>query len=361
MSDRTPILAHGIVCAMPDDPFGYFGWPSIARQDDGTLIVASSGRRRSHVCPWGKTVLCQSRDEGATWSPPQVVNDSPIDDRDAGIISLGGQRLALTWFTSKTSHYIKPDPVTGWAPEHREMAAIFAEWTPAMLRQHIGSWVRVSPDGAYWGEPRPVPVSSPHGFIVLPDHSWLYLGKSWEIDPVHIMTRSGSPIRAVRSSDEGRTWELLGEVPLPAGLSYSDMHEPHVVLLDDGTLLGAIRAHQPLRTLFSRSSDGGRTWTPMEDPQVFGTPPHLLKHSSGAIVMVYGYRNQPFGERAMVSHDGGRSWQRDIVLRDDGPTHDLGYPASVELSNSEILTVYYQQLQAGQPCSLLWTRWRLPE
>ena len=43
----------GVICSMPKEKFGYFGWPSIARQDDGTLIVAASGFRNQHVCPWG--------------------------------------------------------------------------------------------------------------------------------------------------------------------------------------------------------------------------------------------------------------------------------------------------------------------
>ena len=44
---------HGVICSMPKEKFGYFGWPSIARQDDGTLVVAASGFRNQHVCPWG--------------------------------------------------------------------------------------------------------------------------------------------------------------------------------------------------------------------------------------------------------------------------------------------------------------------
>ena len=35
---------NGVVCRVPDSPFGYFGWPSIARMADGTLAVAASGR-----------------------------------------------------------------------------------------------------------------------------------------------------------------------------------------------------------------------------------------------------------------------------------------------------------------------------
>src|ERR1043165_135334 len=36
---------HGIVCSKPHDRFGYFGWPTVARMDDGELVVASSGLR----------------------------------------------------------------------------------------------------------------------------------------------------------------------------------------------------------------------------------------------------------------------------------------------------------------------------
>lgn len=93
---------HGIVCRLPGKKFGYFGWPTVARADDGTLIVASSGLRSQHVCPWGKTVLNTSTDDGRTWSAPRAINDSPIDDRDAGVISLGGNRLLVSWFTSDT-------------------------------------------------------------------------------------------------------------------------------------------------------------------------------------------------------------------------------------------------------------------
>ena len=48
---------HGVVCRVPDSDFGYFGWPSVARLGDGTLVAGASGLRQSHVCPWGKSVL----------------------------------------------------------------------------------------------------------------------------------------------------------------------------------------------------------------------------------------------------------------------------------------------------------------
>ena len=90
-----------------------------------------------------------------------------------------------------------------------------------------------------------------------------------------------------------------------------------------------------------------------------GSPPHLLRHSSGAILATYGYRLAPFGERAIVSCSDGAIWDVGLVLRDDGPDTDLGYPSSVELSDGAIFTVTYQKRARGELCSLLGTRWEL--
>ena len=90
-----------------------------------------------------------------------------------------------------------------------------------------------------------------------------------------------------------------------------------------------------------------------------GSPPHLLRHSSGAVVVTYGYRQAPFGQRARVSLDDGRTWGEELTLRDDGVSGDLGYPSSVELSDGSILTVYYQALPGGGNCALLGTVWEL--
>ncbi len=70
----------------------------------GELIIVYSGDRDSHVCPWGgKTQLIRSRDNGKTWSKPETINNTPLDDRDAGIIQTQkGGTLLISWFTSLT-------------------------------------------------------------------------------------------------------------------------------------------------------------------------------------------------------------------------------------------------------------------
>ena len=366
---------HGTVADYADEFFGYFGWPTVARMDDGTLIVSSSGLRNYHVCPFGRTVICTGADDGRTWTSPRVINDTPLDDRDSGIISLGGRRLLITWFSvdargAKPSEYemgLSPQDAERWRHGLGNM-------TDEATERYGGSWVRASDDGGLtWGEPVRVPVSSPHGPNRLADGDLVYLGKTVGSDEIGQVMNTGS-IGLVRSGDGGRTWTALSSVPLPHGLDEEYFHEPHVVELGDGRLLGLIRYdpnhhdygnRQPGQTDFQMcqtiSNDGGKTWSRAEVMDFHGSPPHLLRHSSGVLVTTYGYRERPYGIRAMLSHDHGETWLYDYVLRDDGPHPDLGYPSSVELADGSILTVYYQQPRSEHDkCALLWSRWRLP-
>ena len=362
---------HGIVCRVEGEKLGYFGWPTVARRDDGTLVVVSSGLRSEHICPWGKTVLNVSTDDGHTWSPPRVINDSPLDDRDAGIVSLAGDNLLVTWFTSDTRQYVDEKWVLDWlgADELDSWRSTLDKVTDDIAEQHIGSWIMLSADrGATWTSPIRVPVSTPHGPNRLRDGNLLYLGKPYKTWRDMI----GAGITAVHSADGGRTWQVLGQVPIHPGTDPVNYHEPHVVELPSGRLLGMIRIEDhsgktleaagiPSFSLMqTESDDGGQTWTPARPLGFHGSPPHLLRHSSGVLVMTYGYREAPFGQRVAFSHDDGATWEHDWIIRDDGPDSDLGYPSTVELADGALFTVCYQKVTGDAKCSLLWSRWTLP-
>lgn len=364
---------HGIICRMPQDPFGYFGWPSVARMEDGTLVAASSGLRAAHVCPWGKTVLHYSTDNGLTWSESIVANNSLIDDRDAGIISLGGQRLLVSWFTSDTRIYWdRADRMRqslGTELFDRYMAETKA-WDDDTVHANLGSWVMLSEDGHNWSKPAQAPVTAPHGPILLSNGELLYFGKAVPTGARFHKGLAGGPIQCARSQNGGLTWAVVGEVPIRPDTENANYHEPHVIELPSGRLVGMIRyqysdkvkKYDRLTIFQTESDDGGRTWTEARPTGAPGSPPHLLRHSSGAVVCVHGYRKGPsYGEWAMISRDDCRTWEQDIVLQDDGPDGDLGYPASAELADGSILTVYYQKYAAGENTSLLWTRWTLPD
>ncbi len=360
---------HGIVCRLPKgERFSYFGWPTVARLEDGTLMVASSGLRAEHVCPFGKTVLNVSKDNGRTWSPPRVIQDSPIDDRDAGIVDLGKGRLLVSWFRSDTRIYAKD----GWIPEAERATweKVFAAWTDARVNELLGSWTMQSEDGgATWGLPVKAPVSAPHGPILLKDGRLLYLGRPMGlgVDPLK------QTAEAWQSADGGKSWQLLGKVPAAKGAGVANNEEPHVLQLPDGRLIGMLRfeargdndpavaaGHVHFRMYQTDSTDGGRTWSVPRSLGFHGSPPHLLRHSSGGLVLTYGYRQRPYGQRVAFSRDDGVTWDHDWILRDDGPDGDLGYPSTVELADGSLFTVYYQKAVAGEKASLLWSRWCLP-
>ena len=102
----------------------------------------------------------------------------------------------------------------------------------------------------------------------------------------------------------------------------------------------------------SVSVDGGKSFSvPVRLlGECGGAPAHLMKHSSGVLISTYGYREQPYGIRAMLSKDGGKTWQTDLVLWDKGVNGDLGYPCSVELSDEAQTVVRGYRMTLKRHC-----------
>ena len=349
------VCKHGVVCTRPGSEYGYFGWPSAAILSDGRVVVGCSGLRRHHVDPFGKTVLCVGTPKDG-FGECIVGHDSPLDDRDAGVVALGGNSLLVTWFTLDTR--IFRDDLMKYSPAEFEVMDAAMRAFPEDAKKYVGSWTMRSDDGgATFTSPARCPVSSPHGPVAMRDGRLIYLGKLFQEG----MDRPFGIVSCAESRD-GLHWDVLGEVPLPENVTNGQFHEPHVIELNDGALLCLIRYHYPnggLGIYKSVSRDGGHTWSTPEDMDIHGSPPHLLRHSSGAIVLTYGWRHTPYGQRARISRDDGATWSDEIILRDDGPDGDLGYPCSVELPGGDILTVYYQKRPGESLCSILWTQWHI--
>lgn len=349
------VCKHGVVCTRPGSEYGYFGWPSAAILGDGRVVVGCSGLRRHHVDPFGKTVLCVGTPKDG-FGECIVGHDSPLDDRDAGVVALGGNSLLVTWFTLNTR--IFQGDLMKYSPAEFEVMDAAMRAFPEDAKKYVGSWTMRSDDGgATFTSPARCPVSSPHGPVVMRDGRLIYLGKLFPEG----MDRPFGIVSCAESRD-GLHWDVLGEVPLPENVTNGQFHEPHVIELNDGALLCLIRYHYPnggLGIYKSVSRDGGRTWSTPEDMDIHGSPPHLLRHSSGAIVLTYGWRHAPYGQRARISRDDGATWSDEIILRDDGPDGDLGYPCSIELPGGDILTVYYQKRPGESLTSILWTQWHI--
>ena len=77
----------------------------------------------------------------------------------------------------------------------------------------------------------------------------------------------------------------------------------------------------------------------------------------------YSVRYKPnFGQRACISKDNGKTWDIDNEIIISSPSNrDLGYPASVQLDDGSIYTVYYQIDKEGEKTSLMASLWKLEE
>jgi len=144
------------------------------------------------------------------------------------------------------------------------------------------------------------------------------------------------------SSNGGATWGMLAEVVPQPRLPMAIM--PYPILLEDDTLLMAVRRQYDFQNAYTQvyaSEDHGRTWSLRSRVNDWGAPANLIELKDGRLVCVYGYRRQPYGVRASVSADQGRTWGPEMILRRDGGSADLGYPRSLLREDGTIVTAYY--------------------
>ena len=342
MARRAEVLWSQVICK---ELGRYIGWPTIVQTRAGELLITFSGDRDEHICPWGKTELVRSRDGGENWSGPEVIRDTPLDDRDTGIIQTASGTLLVSWFTSLA---FERDP--RWQQHAASLSS-------QVRRCWLGNWVQRSEDeGATWGEPIPTVASAPHGPIQLRDGRLLYLGIG--------MLRGERTVVAEESADDGRSWQVIGTVSLLDEKAPIGLGEPHLVETRSGKLVGLFRTgpgELQERYLYqSESEDGGITWTPAYRTSILGFPPHLICLPDDRLLVVYGRRFPPYGQWACISGDEGVSWDTEGgFFLSNAPSDDLGYPASVWLADGSILTIYYQIDQPGETTCLMGTKWRL--
>lgn len=385
MSKEVQIIDSGVVLSNPDNVLGYSAWPSIARDADGNLLMACSGNRIMHVCPFGKVLILKSKDEGKTWSCPMIAVDTPLDDRDAGILNVGGGRLIVSTFNNTRATQKKNAEGGKYGSDTlRNLAlAYLPTLSDAQEEKYLGSLMSISEDNGFsWGAPFKVPVTAPHGPNLMKNGSLIYAGNPYPSRPAG----STHPISVYRS-DNHRDFYKLADIPVCPEAPDVQYAEPHIIELPNGRLVLHIRMDELGKKYEERlftisqsvSDDGGKTWSTPKITGSTGAPPHLMTHSSGALISVYGRRTPTYGIQVMISKDNADTWDKDYYIWDQGQSADLGYPASVELDNGDILTVFYATKQGEQicsgddskenpdmktyagMCSILWTRWRLPE
>ena len=371
-------VQQSIVCKKSGETLGYFAWPTVTKLDGDRLIAVASGFRKAHIDTESKVAVWYSEDGGKTWSEPQVLVDTLLDDRDSGVVYWNG-KIIVSWFCASKQYYINNN------------ASKYSEWAATIPddydTKYMGGNYIVSDDGGKtWSDIYTMPegMFTPHGLIVNPDGGLTSVGYL-KYDKVNKRWGTGIAVRTTTGemNENGFIWSDP-IVIADSDTQYSwDFQEPYGIYNDDGVLIVVMRADKGLYQCELKPGEKKfSAWHKIAFVQE--TPAHMIEHSSGVMVMTYGYRglyvdpisggtiyyterneDKTLGIRARLSYDGGLTWTREVVLTHGlypaSNSSDWGYTSTVELSDGKLLTLYYQRTGNETMASIYQVVWELPE
>lgn len=330
----------------------YACFPSLCRLEDGTLYTTFGTRvRRSHIDNTGGSAAAISRDEGYTWELTDKRFNDPRRVREDGAVITP---YAGGWV------YVAEDRL----PEIQAQGRRWRHVRPGTIAYLSDPKVRIEmPDG----EIRIIELESPLPGGTMGHQmasSFLHQGDLW-MTAIYVAPgpEGLTSVWVIRSEDNGETWELR-EIAHPIGnrIGFSE-----TALCDNGRgeIIAVMRSGEggTYNTYQSFSSDGGRTWSPPEDTGIWGYPCNVIRLRDGRLLCTYGYRRDAMGVRAVLSSDGGHTWdlENEIVLRADGKGNggDNGYPLSMQMDDGHIFTIYYLN-DAENVTHIAGTHWQAP-
>ena len=346
------------------DGFAYISHPSIAVLSDGGWIAAfcHSRRRKPGMHPPDdplyRNLLSRSADQGKTWQEPYFAPDFNWSGVETpGIARLSDGTVVLTqfrygWYPLGLAKKRKAagEPISirlpdrGWTEDFTD-----AEWDDAQYswaRGYHGLYAHLSTDDGDTFETVKI-GTGPYGdgftrtgVVEISDGRVAY-----SVTEHHPPKSRHTYL--LMSRDDARSWDAPTLIVESRELSYT---EPHLAEVGNGELYCILRTANLGGYLYScRSLDGGQSWSVPGPTPMYGLPGHLLVLDDGRLLCTYGRREVPFGIRACLSEDGGRTWLIDdeIIVRDDLPNSDLGYPTTIEYEPGRLFVCYYGQQHDG--------------
>ena len=320
---------------------GFVGWSGVTRLRSGQWLVTFTSGSWHATPPWtdevrkdpvaaaqfkrwqkvgmpnidaprgGRAHIMQSDDEGRTWSKPQTLIDSELDDRHPAILELDDGTFLCTLFVSRFPG------VDGLPKAHAKY----------MLSHDDGSsWTGLTkvpgnPKGSSLGNGAAIQLSD--GAVV-----WVVEGR---FDP----SLGRNCVGVLRSTDRARNFELAAIIKTD-----HSMHEPTVAEVAPGQLVMVARPKGDV----SWSNDGGKTWTQSSGTDWNLFDPHLVIAPNGVLALFHGsYKAGAL--RVLLSPDGGRTWH--------GPGEWIGYsvdPSVYGYCHPMVLpdgTIYVTYLHTG--------------
>lgn len=324
-----------------------------------------------------RAVFWRSRDGGRTWGPREERID--IQGREFGLTALTDGTLLMT------CHWLARDVFN---PSRHTHSKVFRSTDEAKTWSEI----RIGPDGF----PDRAQTAADWMAFETPDPDrpgklLTCLGVSMQ----HGGADAPKVVRIWRSRDSGKTWnrslhpDTSGWIDVDGFFSQTvtfrtssgrllhpvrvDRTGPHWHIPGTPKKLGEESGDQGDRMMLWESTDNGRTWGRHREHGNFGQYgemyPRFLALEDGRLLLTFTVRSNStdghgLGLRAIVSKDGGNSWDFDrdrIVISDvNHGSSGGGFGNTIQLADETLLSVYsYRGVDGKTHVEVV--RWRLPE
>lgn len=309
--------------------------PALVQANDGTLLAFVQGRWSSFDIASQAMVIKRSTDNGVTWSAGEIIFSFPPNTTDI----VGGASPVV-------------DQVTG---------EIFLPYT---LRNSEVYLISSQDNGRTWSSPvditRDVKVTAqgnpnpsvypndPWGWYATgPGHgiqiqNGPYAGRLVVTADHRFTADTGGPSwsHVIYSDDHGATWHLGGG-PSHSNPQNEQSNENSVFEAEDGSLYMGIRMNNAAYRGYSRSFDGGLTWTDVQlDPRLTTFEVHgsLLRINDHTVVFASPYSTDGTRHQLTiwVSFDDGVNWTKTKSLSYDF----AGYSDMVLVGPDTVLIAY---------------------
>ncbi|PWC40622.1 sialidase family protein [Azospirillum sp. TSO35-2] len=294
---------------------------------------------------------------GGPGEPVMLPPDPQAADQDASLLTLRDGRILLAGF-----RWYPVPAVEGEALRAQGIGLTGSPLKTGDLYLFWGGYSRHSDDGGRsWTAHRDLPALPGHPDILpgqRPFHGGAVRGRAVETPDgtilqtgyTHHPTTGTYASHLFASADRGESWVHRAIIALDAeakaGFCETALH------LDADGVLHAFHRTTGLgdHLATSRSTDLGHSWEPWRRHAVVGHPYDACPLPDGRLLLAGGYRHAPYGIRARVydprTQDPGDA--PEIVLRDDGPAPDLGYPWAAVLPDGRAMVAYYICDPAGR-------------
>ncbi len=348
------------------EPGRFAGWPAnngIAMIWGNEIVVAFARgwyktNASSHSIDGSKetkSVQARSLDGGETWAIEEIAKSEPpvpsqgnirFNDPNFGM-RIGGDKFSVTYDRART-----------WKGPYL--------FTPPFTGHGAGLWPNQDPSTGF-------KLSSRTDYLVIAENECLFFlsGNFPEVNG----SNHGDRSFMARTRDGGKSFQfvswLTGEpVKVRAAMPSTARTSPTRLVSITRRKVHDTETTETKKYVnwieASVSEDNGESWkflTKVADTdrgEENGNPPALIRMRDGRLVVAYGYRSKPFGMRAKVSNDGGKTWGEEIVPRNDGATWDFGYARMVQRPDGKLVTIYYYNTPENPEQHIVATIWDPP-